>query len=314
MRLRAGVAALTASALAGCVASPPPAPRHEAPPAPRPAVQLPVAPEANGAGFSFVGTISQGGMLIGTAPAGTISLTLDGADVPLASDGRFLIAFGRDHGPDATLIATRADRSTVVDKLAIPPREWRIEALPIPKGTTPTPEFLRIRGAELTQIKAARVTALSIRSDGWRQHFLWPVTGRISGLFGAQRVYQGEKGAFHSGIDVAVPQGTPVRAPADGVVLLAVSGDPFTLEGHLLMVGHGMGLDSAFLHLSHIDVKVGDVVHQGQVIGESGMTGRATGPHLHWALTWHGERIDPLLVAGPMAPASPTPLSSPGAP
>jgi murein DD-endopeptidase MepM/ murein hydrolase activator NlpD len=84
------------------------------------------------------------------------------------------------------------------------------------------------------------------------------------------------------------------------VVILAASGEPFTLEGHLLMVAHGMGLDSAFLHLSHVDVKVGDMVRQGQVIGESGMTGRATGPHLHWALTWRGERIDPKLVAGAM--------------
>ena len=156
-----------------------------------------------------------------------------------------------------------------------------------------------------------------MRSDGWQQHFQWPATARISGLFGAQRVYNGEKGSFHSGIDLAVPQGTPIRAPADGVVLLAATGDPFTLEGHLLMIGHGMGLDSAFLHLSHIDVKVGDVVRQGQVIGESGMTGRATGPHLHWALTWRGERIDPLLVAPPM-PGEPAPaagaVSPPGAP
>ena len=124
-------------------------------------------------------------------------------------------------------------------------------------------------------------------------------------------------GSYHSGIDLAVPQGTPIRAPADGVVLLAASDDPFTLEGHLLMIGHGMGLDSAFLHLSHIDVKVGDIVRQGQVIGESGMTGRATGPHLHWALTWRGERIDPLLVAPPMpgdqAPAAGV-LSPPGGP
>jgi len=144
------------------------------------------------------------------------------------------------------------------------------------------------------------VQAATLVSDGWRQLFQWPAIGRVSGAFGAQRVYNGEKGSFHSGEDIAVPTGTPVRAPADGVVILAASGDPFTLEGHLLMVGHGMGLDSAFLHLSHIDVKVGDVVKRGQVIGESGMTGRATGPHLHWALTWRGERIDPKLVAPPM--------------
>lgn len=268
----------------------------------------PASPPASSPGrsdaFAFVGTMSQGGMLIGTAPAGTTALTLDGASVPLASDGRFLIAFGRDHGPTATLVATRADGTLVTDPLTITPGTYRIEALPIPKYQQPEAEFLKIRAGELTQIKAARQQAAIIQSDGWRQSFVWPAIGRVSGAFGAQRVYNGEKGSYHTGEDIAVPTGTPVRAPADGVVILAATGDPFTLEGHLLMVAHGMGLDSAFLHLSHIDVKVGDVVKQGQVIGESGMTGRATGPHLHWALTWRGERIDPKLVAPPMPPVS----------
>jgi biotin carboxyl carrier protein len=293
-----GVSAGLLLAMASCVA--PSAPAAPPAPTPRPNVQLSASPSRSDA-FSFVGTMSQGGMLIGTAPRGTVSLTLDGADVPLASDGRFLIAFGRDHGPSATLIASRPDSTGITDRLTITPGTYRIEALPIPKYQQPEAEFLKIREGELTQIKAARAQAAVIQSDGWRQNFLWPAIGRVSGAFGAQRVYNGEKGSYHTGEDIAVPTGTPVRAPADGVVILAATGDPFTLEGHLLMVAHGMGLDSAFLHLSHIDVKVGDVVKQGQVIGESGMTGRATGPHLHWALTWRGERIDPKLVAGTMA-------------
>ena len=240
-------------------------------------------------------------MLIGTVPAGATGLSLDGAAVPIAADGRFLIAFGRDHGAAATLIASFADGGAVVDRLTVSPRDWRIESLPIPRGTSPSPEFLARRAGETARIKEARVRAEAVQSDGWRQQFQWPVIGRISGLFGAQRVYQGEKGAYHSGLDVAQPTGTPVRAPADGVVLLAARDDLFSLEGHLLMIGHGMGLDSAFLHLSQIDVVPGQVVRQGQVIGRVGMTGRATGPHLHWALTWRGERIDPLLVTPPMA-------------
>ncbi len=300
MRARGAFTAGTLLGLAACAASQP-AQQTAPPPAQPPAAPAPAVAPSGASGFTFKGTMSQGGMLIGTAPAGTVSLKLDGADVPLTSDGRFLIAFGRDHGPAATLIATRSDGTSVTDPLVVAPRAWRIEALPIPKYQQPPEEFLRIRAGELAQIKAAREKAATIVSDGWRQPFIWPANARVSGLFGAQRVYNGEKGSYHSGLDLAVPQGTPIRAPADGVVLLAASGDPFTLEGHLLMVGHGMGLDSAFLHLSHIDVKVGDVVHQGQVIGESGMTGRATGPHLHWAITWRGERIDPLLVA-PSAP------------
>ena len=100
-------------------------------------------------------------------------------------------------------------------------------------------------------------------------------------------------------MDVAGATGTPVVAPADGVVILAAA-KPFTLEGHLLMIDHGHGLNSAFLHLSRIDVKPGDTVTQGQRIGAIGATGRATGPHLHWGMKWNDARIDPLLVAGPM--------------
>ena len=268
----------------------PPAPAGEAPSAP-------VTPAAGPAAFLLDGATSQGGIVIGTAPAGTQALSLDGAAVPLAPDGRFLIGFGRDHGPSALLSARLADGRTVSKPLTVAPRAWKIEALPIPRGTTPTPEFLKTRAAETAQIAAAR--AILPQSDGWREHFTWPAIGRISGLFGSQRVYQGEKGSFHSGLDIARPTGAPVTAPADGVVILAAD-HPFTLEGNLLMIDHGMGLSSAFLHLSRIDVKAGDHVRQGQVLGAVGMTGRATGPHLHWSLTWRGERLDPLLLMGPM--------------
>lgn len=268
------------------------------PPAPlaAPAVVRPAEPTPP-RGFAYQGALSQGGLVLGTAPAGTSALTLDGEAIPFAPGGRFLIGFGRDHGPSALLEARLADGSAVRDTLAIAPRVWPIEALPIPKGTTPTPQFLAVRSAELAQINAAR--RIAVASDGWQQRFLWPATGRISGLFGAQRVYNGEKGSFHSGVDIARPEGAPVVAPADGVVILAAH-HPFTLEGNLLLIGHGMGLDSAFLHLSRIDVKVGERVTRGELVGAVGMTGRATGPHLHWGLRWRGEKLDPALVAGSM--------------
>jgi len=125
------------------------------------------------------------------------------------------------------------------------------------------------------------------------------VRGRISGVFGSQRIYQGTPGSFHNGVDVAVPTGTPLLAPADGVVILAAT-EPFTLEGYLLMVDHGNGLSSVFLHNSRLDVRTGDIVRQGQVMGATGMTGRATGPHMHWAMRWNGQKIDAQRLAGPM--------------
>ena len=300
MRARAWLPAVALLALpAACVA--PPAERPAPPPvAPAPA-RAPASVPAGPADFTLSGEIEQGGAAIGTVPGGTTALTFDGKPIPVESDGEFLIAFDRDAGPNALLVATLTDGRQVTKTLAVAPRQWNISRLDtLPKFPIPSAEFERLRPPELAQIRAARATDHDV--DGWRQHMIWPATGRISTLFGSQRIYKGgEKGAYHSGIDIAVPTGTPVRAPADGVVILA-SDHPFTLEGNLLMVDHGMGLNSAFLHLSKIEVAVGDHVHQGEVIALSGASGRATGPHLHWSLMWRGARIDPLLVAGPMPP------------
>ena len=277
------------AARGGLRARPPTAPPPRRAP---PAVAPPVTP------FRWTGQLSQGGLIRGQAPTGAVSVTLDGQAVPLAPDGAFLAGFDRDAGPSAELLAILADGRQVRQPLAIAPRDWRIERLnTLPKYPVPDPEFQRLRPPELAQIRAAR--ALATDAEGWRQTLTWPATGRISGLFGAQRVYRGEPGSYHSGTDVAVPTGTIVRAPADGVVILAAQ-QPFTLEGHLLMLDHGQGLNSAFLHLSRIDVRVGDHVRQGQPIGAVGATGRATGPHLHWSLQWRGRKLDPLLVTGPM--------------
>jgi murein DD-endopeptidase MepM/ murein hydrolase activator NlpD len=236
----------------------------------------------------------QGGIALGTVPTGTIRLVEDGADVMVAPDGRFIIAFGRDHASVAILSAFLRDGRAVTERINVAPRAWRIESLPtLPHHSQPDAEFEARRPAELAQIEAARRVVSD--SQGWRQSFIWPSRGRISGIFGSQRIYAGEPGAPHTGVDLAGGVGTAVIAPADGVVVLAASG-PFTLEGNLLMVDHGMGLNSAFLHLSRIDVRVGDRVRQGQKIGAIGQTGRATGPHLHWGMKWKDERIDPARI------------------
>ncbi|MCW3837142.1 M23 family metallopeptidase [Sphingomonas canadensis] len=272
-------------------------PAPEVPPA---AASAPAAPAAAAPGrFALAGKLIQGGLASGTVPRGTRMLTLEGKAIPFASDGRFIIAFDRDAPASARLEAALADGTTVSETLAIAPRAWDISRLDtLPKYPVPQPEFERTRPGELAQITAAR--SKETDAAGWRQDFLWPVTGRISTLFGSQRVYKnGEAGSYHSGIDIARPTGTVVLAPADGVVVLAAA-KPFTLEGNLLMIDHGMGLNTAFMHLSRIDVTVGQRVRRGQPVGAVGMTGRATGPHLHWSLKWRDARIDPLLVAGPM--------------
>ncbi|MEJ2409762.1 MAG: M23 family metallopeptidase [Novosphingobium sp.] len=258
------------------------------------------AVEGTGAAhLTYSGELTQGGWIRGTVPAGTQTLSLDGQPVSVAPDGAWFAAFDRDAGPRAVLSMTAADGSVTQQSLTVAPRAWHIERINIPrKPGGPSEAFMKLRRPELAQIHAAR--AMHTGAQGWREHFIWPVKGRISGRFGSQRIYRGEPGSYHSGIDITTGHsGTPFVAPADGVVILAAK-KPFTLEGNLLMIDHGMGLNSAFLHCSQILVKEGDHVKKGQVIGKIGMTGRATGPHLHWSIKWENARLDPLLFTGPM--------------
>ncbi|HEX8192455.1 MAG TPA: M23 family metallopeptidase [Allosphingosinicella sp.] len=250
------------------------------------------------------GQAVQGGLVRGRVPAGTASLSLGGQPVAVAPDGRFLTGLDRDHGPSATLTARLSDGRTVTQPLSVAPRRWRIEHVNISQRPPAVPdEAYRLRRErETARIRAARAQ----RSDtsGWAQRFVWPSIGRISGWFGSQRIFRGVPAAYHSGVDVAAGAGAPVVAPADGIVVLA--GPPmFSLEGNLVILDHGMGLNSAFLHLATSDVSVGQRVRQGQRIGTIGATGRATGPHLHWSLMWNGSRLDPQLAAGPMGAAWP---------
>ena len=287
---RRAAGGITLLLVAGCAAVP-----HDAPqPVP---VERATQPPAR-ATFSFEGAITQGGLVIGTAPSDTATLTLDGKPITVAPDGRFVIAFDRDGKGEALLVATLANGRAVSERLVVAQRAWQIERVDVAlRPSIPNADFERIRAPEVARIVAAR--AVMADSDGWQQRFLWPVTGRISGVFGSQRIYRGQPGAYHSGVDITAATGTPIVAPADGVVVLATE-KPFTLEGNLLIIDHGMGLNSAFLHLSRIDVREGQQVRRGQTIGATGATGRATGPHLHWALKWRAARIDPQLLTGPM--------------
>lgn len=297
----AGVLVLAAAAPLLAQVQPSSAPAQSAAPAPsgpdfltRPFGAMRPLPS----GIKLSGAPIQGALLRGTAPRGVTALDLDGVKVPVAPDGAFLLGFNRDAPPLGVLTVTFADGQVVTEPLTVEPRAWRREFVAVAaRGGVPSEAFMARRKPELEMIAAAR--ARQSDSAGWRQQFIWPATGRVSGIFGSQRIYAGEPGSFHSGVDVAGAVGTPVVAPADGVVILAAP-TPFSLEGNLLMIDHGMGLNSAFLHLSAIDVKLGDTVRQGQPIGRIGATGRATGPHLHWSMKWNDARIDPQLLVAPM--------------
>ena len=254
---------------------------------------VPAAPVPQEERVMFPASVPQGALVFGKVPPGS---QVRYRERLLRATGYGTVAFGvgRDEtGPlkvDVTLPSGRVEPVSI----AVTPRDWPVEhvnGVP-PKTVNPPPEI-----AARIQREQALVTAARERDDertDFALPFQWPVQGRISGRFGNARVYNGQPGAGHSGMDIAAPDGTPVKAPAGGVVTFA-SPDLY-LTGGTVLLDHGHGVSSNFLHLSRIDVKVGDRIEPGQVIGAVGATGRATGPHLHWGMNWFDTRIDPLLV------------------
>jgi len=281
----AGAACLLLAATAACAAGP-----ARAQPAPAAA---PAPAQAADTRIVFPASVSQGALVFGKVPPGS-RVEYRGRVLRTTGYGTVVLGVGRDEaGPLRVQVTTPAGRGESVD-IAVTPRDWpleRVNGVP-PKTVDPPPEI-----AARIQREQAQVTAARDRDDDradFAQPFQWPVQGRISGRFGNARVYNGRPGAGHSGMDIAAPAGTPVKAPAAGVVTFAAPG--LYLTGGTLLLDHGHGVSSNFLHLSRIDVKVGDRVQAGQVIGAVGATGRATGPHLHWGMNWFDVRVDPLLV------------------
>lgn len=290
---RSAMAALLSLSAAACVPSPDPHGASHPATVSTPAAETPV-PHAAPQIIALNGVARQGGTMIGHAPKGTKSLLLNGQPLAMAHDGAFLIAFDRDAGPSATLVAVSGSGAETQRTIAVAPGQWDVQNVDASiTGGVSGAEYQQRRGAEIARIAAARAKMRPASSDGWRQAFVWPVAARISGKFGSQRIYRGTPGSYHSGVDLAAPAGTTYVAPADGVVILAADA-PFTLEGNLLLIDHGMGLNSAFLHSQKLLVKEGDVVRRGQPIGIVGATGRVTGPHLHWGMKWNDARLDPV--------------------
>ena len=254
---------------------------------------VPAAPVPQEERVMFPASVPQGALVFGKVPPGS-QVRYRERLLRATGYGTVALGVGRDEtGPlkvDVTLPSGRMEPVSI----AVTPRDWPVEhvnGVP-PKTVNPPPEI-----AARIQREQALVTAARERDDertDFALPFQWPVQGRISGRFGNARVYNGQPGAGHSGMDIAAPDGTPVRAPAGGVVTFA-SPDLY-LTGGTVLLDHGHGVSSNFLHLSRIDVKVGDRIEPGQVIGAVGATGRATGPHLHWGMNWFDTRIDPLIV------------------
>ncbi len=241
----------------------------------------------------------QGALIIGRTDPGT-TVKINGNAVRVSNDGVFLLGFGRDAPAKARLDAVFADGSRTHRHLQVGQRSYhvqRIDGLPPSKVSPSEEDMVRIR-KEYALVRKARA------GDDPRQDFLggfeWPVKGRISGVYGSQRILNGKPRRPHFGLDIAAPVGTIVRSPADGVVTLAH--DDMFFSGGTLIVDHGHGLSSTFIHLNAILVKEGIRVRQGDAIAEVGATGRVSGPHLDWRMNLLGNRLDPQLLMGPMVP------------
>jgi len=258
------------------------------------ALCMPQAARAQSTNMVFPTSVSQGALVFGKVAPGS-QVRYGNRRLRVSGYGTVVFGVGRNEtGPLRVQVAAPGAPEQTVE-IAVTARDWpteHVNGVP-PKSVSPPPEI-----AARIEREQAQVTAVRTRDDDradFATPFIWPVQGRISGRFGNARVYNGQPSpAGHSGMDIAVPTGTPVKAPAAGVVTFAAP--DLYLTGGTLVLDHGFGVSSNFLHLSRIDVKIGDRVQQGQVIAAVGATGRATGPHLHWGMNWFDTRIDPLLV------------------
>jgi murein DD-endopeptidase MepM/ murein hydrolase activator NlpD len=252
---------------------------------------------APAAAIELKGQRVQGGLLIGRAAPGT-TVAYQGRPLRLSPDGLFVIGFDRDAPLETVLTLRAADGRETRHPVRIAARSYdiqRIDGLPQRK-VTPAPEDLERIRREAALARTARE-----RDDprtGFARGFIWPVHGRISGVYGSQRILNGEPRRPHYGVDIAAPAGTPVKAPTDGVVSL-VHPDMF-FSGRTLILDHGHGVSSTFLHLSAILVREGQAVRQGEVIARVGASGRVTGSHLDWRMNWFEQRIDPTSLVPPM--------------
>lgn len=247
------------------------------------------------------GELTQGGLVIGRTAPGA-SVLLDGRPLRVSADGTFLIGIGRDQTGPLVLTASGPATGEETRELAVKPRTYpvqRVDGLPESRVTPPPEVSSRIRE------EAARIREVRNHDDprtDFQSGFIWPLRGRVTGVYGSQRILNGKPRRPHFGVDVAAPVGTPVAAPADAVVTLV---DPdMYFSGGTLVMDHGHGLSSTFIHLSKILVETGQSVRQGQIVAEVGATGRASGPHLDWRMNLFDTRLDPALVAGPMSAAT----------
>ena len=256
-----------------------------------------IATSVFGENISLNGHFIQGGLITGQTDPGTM-VSLDGVPLRVSPDGLFVFGLGRNAGSKIVLQTKLAGGGIYSKSFKVDQRKYLIQRISgLPKNmVTPSIDTMDRIKRESRAIRTAR--SVFTMATHFRAGFIWPSKGQISGVYGSQRILNGQPRRPHLGVDIAAPKGTPVLASAAGSVTLAEVDLYFT--GGTIVIEHGHGLSTVYSHLSGIDVRQGQIVLQGAKIGAVGSSGRSTGPHLDWRINWFQERLDPMLLAGPM--------------
>ena len=244
----------------------------------------------------FTGRWLQGAPMFGTVAPGS-RLRFEGRDVSVSKDGRFVIGIAYDAPPAAELTVIDPAGAVHRQEYSVEPRVYDVQKIGgLPQGMVDPPAAVQLR-IEADQKLVAGARTFDTPIDDFAGAFIWPVPAEVTGVYGSNRILNGVPKQPHFGIDLAAPEGAPVRAAAGGVVRLAQHDLYYT--GGTIILDHGHGLSTTYLHLSKVDVKAGQDVKQGAVIGRVGKTGRATGPHLCWRANWFDVRLDASLLLQP---------------
>ena len=245
---------------------------------------------SNARSVELCGKANQGEFMVGRSSAGE-KVILNGQQLQTTEDGLFLLAFSRDEGNNQNLQIIEEKGGESSYSFGVGPTSWDVQNI---KGVPPrkvTPSDADLEAIELER-KVVRASLKGVSADTfWRAGFMRPVEGRISGLFGGQRIMNNVPRNPHQGMDIAAKEGTPVKAASDAKVVLAYP-DLF-YSGNVIVLDHGFGLQTIYAHLKDMNVSRGDTVKKGDIIGTVGKTGRVTGPHLHWGASLRNIRFNP---------------------
>ena len=250
---------------------------------------------ARGAGTEpqWQGRWVQGGMLIGTVAPGS-TVRFDERQLSVDAEGRFVLGLAYDAGPAAAVEVRAPTGESRRYEYGVAQREYDVQRIGgLPKAMVQPPPEVQARIAD-DQRKVAQARGFDTPRTDFAHFSRWPVPSQVTGVYGSARILNGVPRQPHFGVDMAAAKGVPIHAPAGGVVRLAEKDLYYT--GGTVIIDHGQGISTTYLHLSRLDVAVGDEVIEGQVIGRVGATGRATGPHLCWRANWFDVRLDPSLL------------------